>query len=135
LPATILGQVYSRLEPGALALRIDGSFIPEEKSLNGYVFKPGETPAVNAGVLQLGATGMGLLNQPTFHFGTWGFSPCSTFSCGGGPFSGVYTMAAEPNVVPLPAAFPLLVAGLGGLGLVARRRRSAPAARCRSCLP
>ena len=34
-----------------------------------------------------------------------------------------FYLTAEPSAVPLPAALPLLAAGLGGLALVARRRR------------
>jgi hypothetical protein len=36
-----------------------------------------------------------------------------------------YEPAAVPNVIPLPAALPLLLAGLGGFGLMARRKRKA----------
>lgn len=36
-----------------------------------------------------------------------------------------YIKSATVSAVPIPAAFPLLLAGIGGLGLVARRRRAA----------
>ena len=36
----------------------------------------------------------------------------------------VTTPAPAPSPVPLPAALPLLLAGLGGLGAIARRRKT-----------
>lgn len=47
-------------------------------------------------------------------------SSCS-FGCGGSPYSGTYSIT--PSEVPLPAALPLLAAGLGGLGLAGWRRK------------
>jgi hypothetical protein len=41
----------------------------------------------------------------------------------GGSYSGVLNLAPAPTPVPLPAALPLLLSGLGGLGLWGRRRR------------
>ncbi|MEY8688525.1 MAG: FxDxF family PEP-CTERM protein [Leptothrix sp. (in: b-proteobacteria)] len=42
-----------------------------------------------------------------------------------GSYSGVLTASSVPAAVPLPAALPLLFAGFGALGAVARRRRPA----------
>lgn len=39
-------------------------------------------------------------------------------------YTGSLIAAASPTVVPLPAALPLLVAGLGLMGVLARRRRA-----------
>jgi hypothetical protein len=36
-----------------------------------------------------------------------------------------YEPRTDPSVIPLPAGLPLLLAGLGGLGLMARRKRKA----------
>jgi hypothetical protein len=40
-------------------------------------------------------------------------------------FNGDQTRGASPSPIPVPAALPLMLLALGGLGLVARRRRAA----------
>ncbi|MEL6170348.1 MAG: VPLPA-CTERM sorting domain-containing protein [Pseudomonadota bacterium] len=73
---------------------------------------------VSTEVLQFGTsiTGMRVIRQ-------WNFAPCSGFGCGGGVLAGSY----ELNIVPLPASGVMMIGGLLGAAVWARRRGSASA--------
>ena len=61
----------------------------------------------------LGGSLLTLSPNPSQEEGVFGFSSNATFSL---------TLTTEAAVIPLPGALPLLLAGLAGLGLAARRR-------------
>ena len=85
--------------------------------VGGTLIDAWSTP-INSG----GATGtVSVLPQTTLSAGTYVLEIRGTATgSAGGSYAGVLNLAP----VPLPAAFPLLLSGLGGLGFVARRRRS-----------
>jgi hypothetical protein len=78
----------------------------------------GWSTAFNSG----GASGsVTVIPTTTLTAGTYALEIKGTVSgSAGGSYSGV--LDAEPASVPLPAALPLLLSGLGGLGLWSRRR-------------
>ncbi len=76
-----------------------------------------DVSAVGGVILQWGESFNGGINEITFTVGDFDGDPVVI---GGGEGSG--EGGVRPGVIPLPASLPLLLAGLAGFGLVARRR-------------
>lgn len=88
------------------------------------------TGAVGSGSLRSGnnAASLGAVPSGTNVFnlvaGTYIFTVVPGGNSGQGSWSATFNTTAAP-AIPLPAGLPLMVAGLGGLALVARRKRAA----------
>lgn len=113
---------------------IDG--IEYDTSYYTPTFGPVYVPTFYAGTNRIGgatssltvftADPVGPASQPNIFISSdpnrlWGIGTCDSIGNCGGSYTGSYSIAA----VPLPAGLPLLIAGLGALGVLARRRRKA----------
>jgi hypothetical protein len=97
-----------------LVFRSEGHFLVDQ-SLNAKQLVSSETLLINGVEFTFGAaqtatfTGLRSIN----------------FAFGGSSADEFYLSALTATPVPVPAALPLLLAGLGGLGVMARRKRKA----------
>jgi hypothetical protein len=89
-------------------------------------------PADNVQVTVVGGSGTSVFNFSAAttlvgFFDAAGLTSVTFNNFGSGPGAGNYTfddvITSGPAVIPLPAGLPLLIGGLGALGIVARKRR------------
>jgi hypothetical protein len=76
---------------------------------------------IHADISDLSAVEVGLLVQSYDGLPMNGFGP---FIYAQGYLTSVSSQTGAPSVVPVPAGFPLLAAGIGALGVVQRRRKN-----------
>src|SRR5437588_7908019 len=104
---TITLEAIGGGQPSQLLLPSSSSFINANASITGGQFNPFVVGSLVVTLALSGVTAATTITGATFSFGT---GP-DTFITG------------TPSAIPLPAAFPLFATGLGGLGLLAWRRK------------
>ncbi|GIT86772.1 hypothetical protein ROBYS_17880 [Roseobacter sp. OBYS 0001] len=116
--AGIVWDVFSSADPTFKFNRIVFA-VGDAADINGTVFK------VTAGGVEKTLTGQANNNEQLVVINLGGFFDTATVVMDTATNDAFVIDGATISAVPVPAALPLLLAGIGGLGFMARRKRKA----------